>query len=401
MSSLGDIVRDARVLVAVGPGGVGKTSTSAALAMEAARLGRRTIVLTIDPARRLAQSLGLPEIGNVERAVAPEAFTRAGLAPPSGRLTAMMLDIKQSWDEVVRRHHPDPARRDRLLNNRFYVALSSALAGSQEYMAMEKLHELASRAEDPLDLVVLDTPPSSHAIDFLEAPSKMIDALDNDATRWLLEPFASRGRGGRMSGRLFDLGSSIVVRSIGRFTGLEMLEALAELLSCFQDMFEGFRHRARATQAILAAPTTRFVVVAAPRPGPITEAEQFVRRLEAEKLAVAGVVLNRATPDPFAAVDTTTDAADTAAERARPLLRDALAAIAAERGATADVAALADRLVEAARAQQAEAQAEARLRARLAERLPNLQTWRVPELNADVHSLPALDALRRALVDAR
>lgn len=399
MSGLGDVVRDARVLVAVGPGGVGKTSTSAALAMEAARLGRRTIVLTIDPARRLAQSLGLPEIGNVERAVAPEAFTRAGLAAPPGRLTAMMLDIKQSWDEVVRRHHPDPARRERLLNNRFYVALSSALAGSQEYMAMEKLHELASRTEDPLDLVVLDTPPSSHAIDFLEAPSKMIDALDNDATRWLLEPFAARTRGGRMSRGIFDLGSSLVVRSIGRFTGVETLEALAELLSCFQDMFDGFRQRARATQAILAAPTTRFVVVAAPRPGPITEAEQFVRRLEAEKLNVAGVVLNRATPDPFAASAAGDDAR--LLDDAGAVLRAALAALAAERGDAADVDGLAARLVEAARAQRAEAQAEAKLQARLGERFPGIATWRVPELSADVHSLPALDALRRALVDAR
>lgn len=258
---------------------------------------------------------------------------------------------------------------------------------------MEKLHELASRTDDPLDLVVLDTPPSSHAIDFLEAPSKMIDALDNDATRWLLEPFASRGRGGRMSGKLFDLGSSLVVRSIGRFTGVETLEALAELLSCFQDMFDGFRQRARATQAILAAPTTRFVVVAAPRPGPITEAEQFVRRLEAEKLAVAGVVLNRATPDPFAggAID------DGDADTARPVLRAALATIAAERGVSVDADALAARLVAAAHAQRAEAQAEARLQARLAERIPNLPIWRVPELSADVHSLPALDALRRAL----
>ena len=200
---LDSLLRRARCVVCVGPGGVGKTSTSAAVAVEAARQGRRTIVLTIDPAKRLANALGLPEIGNAEAEVSEQAFLAAGLAPPAGKLTAMMLDIKRTWDEVIRRYHPDPQRRRRLMANRQYVALSTALAGSQEYMAMEKLYELASRREDPLEVIVLDTPPAVHAVDFLEAPSRILNALDNDATKWLVEPYKERGR---ITQKLFDAG---------------------------------------------------------------------------------------------------------------------------------------------------------------------------------------------------
>ena len=191
---LDGLLATSRCVVCVGPGGVGKTSTSAAIAMQAARLGKRTIVLTIDPARRLANALGLPEIGNEEADVSVDAFGRAGLSPPKGRLTAMMLDIKRTWDDVIQRYHPDPERRAKLLSNRLYVALSTALAGSQEYMAMEKLYELALREKDPLDAIILDTPPANHAVDFLEAPSRMLNALDNDATKWLVEPYKERGR---------------------------------------------------------------------------------------------------------------------------------------------------------------------------------------------------------------
>lgn len=378
MSDFVRLLERARVLISVGPGGVGKTSTSAAIAMAAAGQGRRVIVLTIDPARRLANALGLPEIGNSESQVSAAAFARAGLPAPSGRMTAMMLDIKRTWDETVERHHPNAERREKLLGNRFYQALSGALAGSQEYMAMEKLHELATRTVDPLDLIVLDTPPAAHAIDFLEAPTKLMDALDNDATRWLLEPYKERGR---VSTKLFDVGSSLVMRSIGRFTGAEALEALAELLASFQDMFDGFRQRARSVREILGAETTQFLIVSSPRKGPLADARDFKLRLDRDKLHTAGFLLNRATPDPF---------------RARAADRAALDRAVAEAGGSESLAA---RLEAAARALHTSAEEEQALITGLRGQNRGLPVWVIPELPEDVHDLRGLDSLRRALLD--
>ncbi len=372
--SLSRILQGARCVVCVGPGGVGKTSTSAALAMEGARQGRRTIVLTIDPAKRLANALGMPEIGNVERTVGPEAFKAAGIEVPEGVLTAMMLDIKQSWDAVVAQHHPDPERRQKLLDNRLYQALSTALAGSQEYMAMEKLHELSTREDDPLDLVVLDTPPSVHALDFLEAPSRMLEALDNDATRWLLEPYQER-RG--LAKRLFDAGSSIFLRTISRFTGGEMLEELAELLLGFQGMFEGFRQRAAAVRSILEAPGTVFVVVSAPTGMGADDARDFAQRLKEKNVRTGAVLLNRATVDPFGG------------QTPQPL-----APFLAEHGAT-DLEA---RLTAVAEATRKEALAEAQRASILATELA-LPVLRIPQLPRDIHDLAGLHRLRQHLFE--
>jgi anion-transporting ArsA/GET3 family ATPase len=366
----------ARVVMCVGPGGVGKTSTSAALALHAAATGRRVIVLTIDPARRLANALGLPEIGNEERVISKLAFEAAGLPVPKGRLTAMMLDIKRTWDETVLRHHPDPERREQLLNNRFYQTLSTALAGSQEYMAMEKLHELSARRHDPLDLIILDTPPSTNALDFLEAPSKMIDALDNDATRWLLEPYTARGR---VTARLFDAGSSLVIRTLGRFTGVEVLQELAELLSCFQGMFEGFRQRARSVRTTLADERTIFLVISAPRPGPLAEARAFRDRLAADHFRVGALILNRAHVDPFGA--------------SPPVSIDRIREVISAKGGETS---LADRLSSAADLAHRLAKAEASAAAALGREV-HLPVVLVPELDRDVHDLKGLEDLRRGL----
>jgi anion-transporting ArsA/GET3 family ATPase len=377
-TGLGEVLETSRVVVSVGPGGVGKTSTSAALALEAARRGKRVAVLTIDPARRLANALGLAEIGSEERRIDTAAFTAAGLDAPRGVMTAMMLDVHQMWDDTVRRHHPDPERRERLLQNRMYQTLSSSLAGSQEYMAMEKLHELASRTTDKLDLIVLDTPPSAHAMDFLEAPSRLLDALDNEATRWLIEPFMSRSK---KSSRFFDAGGAMVIRTIGRFTGVETLEALAELLSGLQDMFDGFRARARAVRALLGDAQTSFLIVSAPRPGPIGDARAFHTRLTEERVRVGGFVLNRATVDPF----------EGGGEPAPQALRDAVG----RAGGSPELAARIEALV----AEQQDAVAVER---RLAEALRHVgaPVWMVPELPRDVHDLTGLDRLRAHLVEA-
>lgn len=371
------VIERARCLVVVGPGGVGKTSTSAALALESARRGKRTIVLTIDPAKRLANALGLPEIGNQEREVSLEAFRRVGLPPPQGRLTAMMLDIKEAWDEVVTRYHPDPEKKKALLANRLYVAMSTALAGSQEYMAMEKLHELATRKDDPLDVIVLDTPPANHAVDFLEAPSKLLDALDNDATRWLLEPYHQKGRFTR---KLFDAGSSFFIRTISRFTGAELLQELAELLSAFQGMFDGFKERAKAVRAILESPDTVFLVIGSPGNGGALAARGFEERLVERRIDVGAVILNRATGRVFEG-DLEPDA---------PLLTEAVLAAGGDPG-------LAARLAEEAERTERDARIHEQSAATLGAEVAPCPVVLVPRLPRDIHDLEGLEALRRHL----
>ncbi|MEQ8275675.1 MAG: ArsA-related P-loop ATPase [Deltaproteobacteria bacterium] len=366
----------ARCVVCVGPGGVGKTSTSAAIAMQGAAAGRRTCVLTIDPARRLANALGMPQIGNVERDVDAAAFEAVGLPPPKGRMTAMMLDIKQTWDDVVTRYHPDPAKKKKLLESRMYVTMSTALAGSQEYMAMEKLYELSCRDEDPLDLIVLDTPPSNHAMDFLEAPSRMLNALDNDATRWLLEPALNKKRTSR---KLFDAGSSFFLRTISRFTGAELLQELAELLAGFSGMFDGFRERAKAVRKILEADDTTFFVISTPNTSGVDAAGQFHERLTSHGIHVGAAVLNRATPDPFGGEPC-------------PAL-DALEAAVVAEGGTADLAARLHREAELTR-DRAVAHVEARTS--LDNRL-DVPVVLIPQLPRDVHDLLGLEQLRRHL----
>lgn len=395
MSGLSPLLSSSRCLVAVGPGGVGKTSTSAALAIEAARRGQRAVVLTIDPARRLANALGLPEIGSVETDVRPEAFARVGLEPPAGRLTAMMLDIREAWDDVVTRYHPDPEGRERLLRNRLYHALSTALAGSQEYMAMEKLHRLSTREEDRPDIIVLDTPPATHALDFLEAPNRIVDALDNDATRWLLEPYRGRKR---LSRRVFDTGSSVFVRTVARLTGVELLEELAELLGAFSAMFDGFRERARTVKALLAREDTQFLVVGSPSRVGLADVRGFVERLDERQVHVGAVIVNRCAVDPF----------ETRSE-APQVLRAAIAAA----GGPED---LALRLEENAREAAARARLDHEGAVELASELggkgarseaggppngaaPARPVLRVPELRRDVHDLESLEHLRSYLFE--
>jgi anion-transporting ArsA/GET3 family ATPase len=373
--STGDRLERARCVVCVGPGGVGKTSSSAAIAVEAARRGRRTMVLTIDPAKRLANALGLPEIGNQERPIPAVAFTQLGLEAPKGTLSAMMLDIKRTWDEVITRHHPDPEKRRKLLENKLYVAMSTALAGSQEYMAMEKLYELTQRKDDPLDLIVLDTPPANHAVDFLEAPSKIIDALDNDATRWLLEPYQER-RG--LAKKLLEAGSSFFIRTIARFTGAEMLDELGELLAGFQGMFEGFQARAQAVNKLLAEDTTQFWVLSTPTQA--KEARAFWSRLVERELHVAALVLNRATPDPFQDHVVASSAA----------LHEAVL----RHGGSAELAARIEKVsrdqATAAASERAEAEA-------LRSVVGATPVVLVPQRYEDVHDLLGLDAIRQGL----
>ncbi|WP_326600647.1 ArsA family ATPase [Streptomyces sp. NBC_01803] len=273
-----------RIIVCCGAGGVGKTTTAAALGLRAAERGRRVVVLTIDPARRLAQSMGLTELDNVPRPV-PGIDGTAG-----GELFAMMLDMKRTFDEIVE-GHADPARARAILENPFYQSLSAGFAGTQEYMAMEKLGQLAARGE--WDLIVVDTPPSRSALDFLDAPQRLGSFLDGRFIRMLMAPAKAGGRAGRKVMSLGMAGLSLFTGTIGKILGTALLRDVQTFVAAMDTMFGGFRARADATYRLLQAPGTAFLVVSAPQWDALREAAYFVERLAAERMPLAGLVLNR------------------------------------------------------------------------------------------------------------
>ncbi|MGI8721133.1 MAG: ArsA family ATPase [Geodermatophilaceae bacterium] len=278
---------DTRIIVCCGAGGVGKTTTSAALALAAAETGRQVVVMTIDPARRLAQSLGLRKLDNTPRDVPAAAeFTAAS----GGRLQAMMLDMKRTFDEIVEAHS-EPARARQILENPFYQALSSSFAGTQEYMAMEKLGQL--RETGKWDLIIVDTPPSRSALDFLDAPHRMSRFLDGTMIRLLSAPARA---GGRAYLKVVGAGLAIFGRIIAKILGGQLLTDVSHFVGALDTMFGGFRQRAQATYDLLRQPGTAFLVVATPEPDALREASYFVDRLSSDQMPLAGLVLNRVHP---------------------------------------------------------------------------------------------------------
>jgi anion-transporting ArsA/GET3 family ATPase len=273
--------RSTRIIVACGAGGVGKTTTAAALGLRAAEQGRNVVVLTIDPARRLAQSMGLTELDNSPRQV-KGVDTSAG-----GSLDAMMLDMKRTFDEVVIAH-ASPERARAIMDNPFYQSLSSSFAGTQEYMAMEKLGQL--RAQDRWDLIVVDTPPSRSALDFLDAPKRLGSFLDGRFIRILMGGAKS---GGRAYLKVIGAGLGAVTAALTKILGAQVLKDLQAFISALDTMFGGFRERADTTYRLLQASGTSFVVVAAPERDALREASYFVERLGEEQMPLAGLVLNR------------------------------------------------------------------------------------------------------------
>jgi anion-transporting ArsA/GET3 family ATPase len=272
-----------RIIVCCGAGGVGKTTTAAALGLRAAeRHGRRTVVLTIDPARRLAQSMGLTELDNTPRQVKGIDVEARG-----GELHAMMLDMKRTFDEVVLTH-TDPERAAEIFANPFYQAMSSTFSGTQEYMAMEKLGQL--RARDEWDLIVVDTPPSRSALDFLDAPARLSRFLDGRMLRLLMAPARA---GGRSVFNLVTASFGVFSRVVQKILGAQLLTDLSGFVAALDSMFGGFRQRAEQTYQILQARETAFVLVAAPEPDAVREAAYFARRLGDERMPLAGLVLNR------------------------------------------------------------------------------------------------------------
>jgi anion-transporting ArsA/GET3 family ATPase len=271
-----------RIVVCCGAGGVGKTTTAAALGVRAAEVhGRRTVVLTIDPARRLAQSMGLSELDNTPRLV-------KGIdAENGGELHAMMLDMKRTFDEVVQQH-TTPQRAAEIFANPFYQAMSSTFAGTQEYMAMEKLGQL--RATDEWDLIVVDTPPSRSALDFLDAPARLSRFLDGRMLRMLLAPARS---GGRSMFSLVTASFGLFSRAVQKILGAQLLTDLSGFVAALDSMFGGFRQRADATYRILQDPQTAFLLIATPERDAVREASYFAERLVAERMPLAGLVINR------------------------------------------------------------------------------------------------------------
>jgi anion-transporting ArsA/GET3 family ATPase len=278
--------RGTRIIVCCGAGGVGKTTTAAALGLRAAERGRCAVVLTVDPARRLAQSMGLTELDNTPRLISE---TEGG-----GQLYAMMLDMKRTFDEIIEAH-ADPERARQILSNPFYQSLSSSFAGTQEYMAMEKLGQL--RRSDEWDLIIVDTPPSRSALDFLDAPERLGRFLDGRFIKLLTAPAKA---GGRNAFRLLNVGFGIVAGAMTKLLGAQVIKDLQTFVSALDAVFGGFRQRAEMTYKLLQAPGTAFVVVAAPERDAMREASYFVERLAEERMPLAGLVINRVHESPAA-----------------------------------------------------------------------------------------------------
>jgi anion-transporting ArsA/GET3 family ATPase len=355
------------IIVCCGSGGVGKTTTSAALALRAAERGRKVVVLTIDPARRLAQSMGIEELDNTPRPVVG--------VEGSGSLDAMMLDMKRTFDEVVL-SQASPEKAKQILANPFYIALSSSFAGTQEYMAMEKLGQIHrdARADGTYDLIVVDTPPSRSALDFLDAPERLSSFLDGRFVRLLLMP--AKG-----PAKLMTAGLGLITNALTRILGAQFLKDLQTFVTALDTVFGGFRQRAQQTYSLLKADGTAFLVVAAPEADALREAAYFVERLSEDDMPLAGLVVNRASPQPLNSQpggDLSADEAMTASERLRRA--DATSPTAQLTAGLLRLHADRVRMVERERA----------LRDRFATAHPQVATAVVPALAGDVHDLGGL-----------
>ena len=368
MASVGDLLGGKDICICAGSGGVGKTTTSAAIAAGMAARGLRVCVLTIDPAKRLADSLGLEELGNEAKRVDPALFAEHGVEI-EGELWAMMLDPKQTFDELVARQAPDEEARDRVLGNRIYQQISSALAGSQEYMAMEKLFELHS--EGRFDLLVLDTPPTRNALDFLDAPKRLTQFIEGRSLRVFMKP---TGLAAKVAGR----GASVALSVFKRIVGFDLLADLAEFFNAFSGMVDGFQARAKRVNGLLADPHTCFLVVCGPQGEPVDEAVYFHRKLVEAKLPFGGVIVNKVH---YPAEELHGDGAE-------------LEAALAEKLGDAD---LAKRVGDNFADYQALAERDARNIERLARELRAQSVIRVPYLDEDVHDLAGLAEINRYL----
>jgi anion-transporting ArsA/GET3 family ATPase len=377
--------RRTRIIVCCGSGGVGKTTIAAAIGLRAAERGRHVVVLTVDPARRLAQSMGLTVLDNTPRPVPGVGASHAngqdpdaGEADPPGSMHAMMLDMKRTFDEIVEAH-ADPDRAAQILANPFYQSLSSSFAGTQEYMAMEKLGQL--RRADEWDLIVVDTPPSRSALDFLDAPQRLGRFLDGRLLRLLVAPAKLGGRTGL---RVINAGFGMVTGVITKIIGSQVLRDVQTFVSAMDTMFGGFRERAEYTYRLLRTPGTAFLVIAAPEHDALREASYFVERLERDGMPLAGLILNRIHRSPAARLSAARSLAAVETLQGLPEGDSSTLAITALR-------------LHAERMRQAAA--ERRLAERFTAAHPLVPVAQIPAQPEDVHDLDGLRQIGTAFGD--
>ena len=381
IAPLARLVEDRHVIVCCGTGGVGKTTTAAVFAIEAAKRGRNAVVVTIDPAKRLADTLGVDTLGHAVQEIDRRRWDPDGRAARTGRLSAVMLDTETTFDGLVVRYAKDQEQVERILENRFYRNIAGALSGTQEYMAMEKLYEL--HEDGGYDLIVVDTPPTRHALDFLDAPNRLIRLLDNRIFRLLMMPT-------RAYLRVAGAAVQTFLRRVTKVVGAQVVDDVVAFFRAFEGMEQGFRDRAASVEQLLADASTAFVLVTAPRRDAVDEAEFFADRLAESGLGVAALVVNRMLPA-FATETAVPGLRAHAAElRAAPIM-DARGAAAARRlaGRYAD---LADFAAFAAR--------ERDELAGVAVRLDTETIAYVAELSHDVHDFDALAEVARHLFAA-
>ncbi|AWV90955.1 ArsA family ATPase [Bradymonas sediminis] len=382
-----ELIAGRQLVVCAGSGGVGKTTTSAVIGLDAAIKGRKVLVLTIDPAKRLANSLGVDTLDDSPQQIPLEQFEQVGVKA-TGELWAMMLDMKKSFDHLVNRYAADEENRQEILNNKIYKYFSTSLAGTQEYAAAERLLEL--HTEGDWDLIVLDTPPTTHALDFLEAPTRLADAVENRAIQWVYKPNLLTGRRGL---GLFSAGTSYVVKALGKFTGADFLDELAVFLRNFSTMFEGFGERGYKAHELLVSDKCTFVIVTAPDPLQLDEALYFYEQLNTkQRVAVGGLVVNRVHPDWVSQGD---------ASKSAPEIADAMGDAQAlhleeeDRLSQKELLALAESLQENtenfAKLAAKDSGSLARLRESVERTLPIVQ---VPYFAQDIHSLAGLSRVR-------
>jgi anion-transporting ArsA/GET3 family ATPase len=286
-SAIAELAAESRVVICCGSGGVGKTTIAAVLALEAARRGRNTCVVTIDPAKRLADALGLEALSDTPAAIDRDRWDEDGTAAPGGSIAALMLDTKSTFDQLVTGNAETDEQAQRILDNRFYRNVSGALGGTQEYMAMEKLHELHEHGN--FDLIVVDTPPTRHALDFLDAPRRLVRLLDNRIFRMLMMPT-------RAYLKVASVAVQTFLRTVAKVVGSEVIDDVVAFFRAFEGMEAGFRARALAVEELLAAPDTAFVLVTSPRRDALEEAEFFARQLEQGGQQIDALIVNRVHP---------------------------------------------------------------------------------------------------------
>ena len=383
--TLDELVQTRRVIVCVGSGGVGKTTMAAAIALKAAELGQKVCVLTIDPARRLANALGIASLGNAESRVGDGRLEAAGIRNPNGQLWAMMLDTKRTWDDLVVRFAPNPEQAKRILENHYYQQISSALAGSQEFMAMEKLYELHESGK--YDVLVLDTPPTRHALDFLDAPRKMMGFMDEGVLKLFLTPT-------RMAGKLglgFLKGSSAMMfKVLERITGFEVLRDISDFINSFSGMHEGFRDRAAKVEQFLRTGGSSFVLVTSPNPLTVEEAQFFFWKLREYQMPFGGFIVNRIQPDALQELG--------AREEWQRLGQNPVEIL--QLLGVAGGASLAERMAENFDRFQALAERDSAEVERLKSTCAGTHFWRlIPAFELDIYDLPALAGLNTYLFE--